>query len=820
MLKASNKILICLLLLATAAFSQTQLIHFPVNSATEGQPVQLEVKIEGLNAQVIFVRIYYKAPEEDSYRYVDMQPDINKWIGNIPGRDVEGERLEYFLNAFLSNQQIVTFPVSNPYNQPEEIQIFPAKKSAVPSPPVQNLDTFVPAKEAMQSAIDSPLLVLSPEPDEYITEDQVLFAVSLSGGGKETDAKSVQIFMDGKNVTRACEISTFMATFEPKKVSEGQHWFKVVAKDIDGKPLEPIVVNFTVGSEGQKQKIRSDFRGHVFADFRNETVYEQDNSFNMGGGDFSGQYGVLQYSGRFLVSSLEDPNYQPRDSYSFNLKTKVLGISGGDTYPRINDLILWGKRVRGLSGYIHLGFINVDAVMGETYRGIEGVGTGIGPSMVISSYGTFSQKLMAVRPSIGGGKHFQVGISIVKIQDDTSSIKYGILPKDNVIFGPDLKLAFDRGRTTLTAAGAVSLLTSDISGGALTPEDINDITGEEVNLPFNPQDFEEYFIINDSTIPIDPSKLTSMAYNVKLALRYLRNVLQIGYKSVGAQYTSLANPWIRKDIEGFYFNDRLRLLNNKLYLNFGYEDYIDNFSDYSSSPAMDLKTFNYGFSVYPGKSWPNINVSLKNHMRDNGIVNLDLTPISSSAVIDTFDNRERSLHRDLSVQLNYDVDMFDLNHSLFFNYISSDFIDDYDPTRSYSQEFSTDMRMFTLSTRYQLPLKTTISYATNSNISGGGTSAFDYNMFALAGEYRIWRDRITTFAEYRSTTSTSTTTLSTIATEYNRSHIRFGGILHISARHTVTLDGNFLGYSSNSAVPGSNTSYNDRIMRLRWEKFF
>ncbi len=257
-----------------------------------------------------------------------------------------------------------------------------------------------------------------------------------------------------------------------------------------------------------------------------------------------------------------------------------------------------------------------------------------------------------------------------------------------------------------------------------------------------------------------------------------------------------------------------------MYLNFGYEDYLDNFSDYSTSPAMDMKTFNYGFSLYPGKALPNINVSLKNHMRDNGILNFETTTLGTPAVIDTFDNRESSLHRDLSVQLNYDVNVLNLNHSLFFNYITSNFIDDYDPTRSYSQEFSTDMRMFTLTSRYQIPLKTTISYATNSNLSGGGTSAFDYNMFALAGEYRIWRDRITTFAEFRSTTSTSTTTLSTIVTEYNRSHVRFGGILHINPRHTVTLDGNFLGYSADSAVPGSNTTYNDRIMRLRWEKFF
>ena len=390
MIKASLKLVLWFVLASTAAFSQTQLIHFPINSATESQDIQMEAKLEGLQAKVIFVRIYYKLPEEDSYRFVDMQPDINKWIGAIPGMDVEGERLEYFLNAFLNNQQILTFPEYNPYNQPEEIQIFSPqqKKSTFQG---DQLSEFVPleesgltAQEALESAIESPLLLLSPEPDEMVVEDQVLFAVSLSGGGKETDPKSIQIFIDGKNITRYCKISSFMATFEPKRLKTGQHWFKVVGKSMDGTPLEPLIVNFTVSGEDEKTKVRSDFRGHVFTDLRNETIKEHDNSFNMGGGDFNGRYGAIRYDGRFLFTSLEDPQYQPRNRYSFSLKTKIVGVEGGDTYPRMNNLILWGKRVRGVSGYVHLGFINVDAVMGDTYRGIEGLGSGTGASLLIS----------------------------------------------------------------------------------------------------------------------------------------------------------------------------------------------------------------------------------------------------------------------------------------------------------------------------------------------------------------------------------------------------------------------------------------------------
>ena len=821
MKKATQKLVYLILLFCSATMAQTQLVHFPVNSAIEGQDIQMEAKLVAAQARVIFVRIYYKLPEENSFRHVDMRPDINKWIGAIPGIDVEGERIEYFINAFLGNQLVLTFPQYNPYNQPEEIQIFPARETqkqpgtekAQPILPLE--DSRQTLQQAPQPSIDSPLLLLSPEQNEHVLENEVLFAVSLSGGGQQTDPRSIHIFLDGINITRLCQISDFMATFDSKKLPPGQHWFKVVAKNINGKPMEPLLVNFTVSGKEQ-QKVRSNFRGHAFADVRNESINNVDDSFNMGGGDFNGRYGVLQYKGKFLFSSLEDPAYQPRNRYNFAVKTKVLGVEGGDTYPRMNNLILWGKRVRGISGFIHLGVINVDAVMGETYRGIEGHGTGDGPLKIITRNGKYAQKIIGIRPSIGGGRNFQIGISLVKIQDDTSSITYGRLPKENLIVGPDLKIAVDRGRFTFTAASAFSLLTNNIYGGAASIEDIENITGTTFDIPIAPEDVEEYFIMNESTIPIDPTHQTSLAYNLKLTMRYFRNVLQVGYKSIGAQYTSLANPWIRKDIEGFYFNDRLRLLNNRLYLNFGYEDYVDSFSEFSPNPALDLKTFNYGFSLYPGKMLPNINISLKNHIRNNDSY-LDFEKLSYGAGIDTVNYQQKSLHRDLAVQLHYDINIFNLNNGLFVNYLTSDFSDDFNTMRSYSQEYSTNMRMYTLTTKYQFPLKTTVAYATNNNLSGGGNSEFNYDMYGFAAEYSLFQDRIRTFSEYRKTSSTSLASGAS-EMEFDRSFLRIGSQVYLGTRHTLTLDGNIISYSTtNSSGTGSN--YADQIIRLRWEKF-
>ncbi|NIA29153.1 MAG: hypothetical protein GWP06_04465 [Actinobacteria bacterium] len=816
----------------TFCFAQARLVHFPINSVQEGEALHLEAKLEGTQSLAIFVRIYYKTPGEDTYRYVDMRPEINTWSGAIPGNDIQGERLQYFISALTSDQNIITYPESNPYKEPEEVTIFPRKQ---PSPKKENepkLDVFKPlaseqAPSAGKNKTKSPLILLSPEPNEILEPQDVLFAVSLSGNGLFADSNSVQIFLDGRKILRGQEISSFMISYQPKRMRLGKHSFKLVAKDPAGKPLEPVIVHFTVTGKKAKKSVTSNFQAHVFSDLRQEVINRRNESFTMTGGDFSGQYGVIRYSGRAFFTSLEDKHFQPRNRFQFNLRTKWLGISGGDTHPRFNDLILWGKRVRGMSGYIHLGFFNIDAVYGTTYRGVEGSATTVtdasrNTSIQINRFGTFAQNLVGIRPSIGSGKHFQLGLTLVKIKDDTTSIKYGAMPKDNVVFGPDLKIAFDGGRFTILAAGAFSLLTNNIYNGPLSTQDLEDVFGQG-DIPIDPADYEKYLIINDSTVPIDPTKLTSMAYNVRMRFSYFRNILQVGYKSIGAEYNSLANSWIRNDIQGFFFSDRLRMLSNKIYLNLGYEDYLDNFSDYSANPSVNLKTLNYGVSIYPGQNWPRINVTMRNHYRDNGIDQIQTEDLLYSGEVVTRDNREKILNKDFSVQMGYDVNLFNLRHNFFISYMTSERVDDYNSTRLSglpSQEFSSNIRMFTWSTRYSFPLKTTISYATNDNLAAGGDSDYKYNMLGAGGEYTLFNGKITTFADFRMT-SAQGNTISGDNIDFNRNHFRFGGAFYIGPRHSVSLDANFLTYKNNAGAAGTtNSSYTDQIIRLRYEKFF
>ncbi len=821
-------IFIMLLGWSTLLFAAPQILHIPVNTAFQGQNIPIDAKVEGTSSRVIFLRVYFKQPEQETFLYEELVPEIDKWTGVIPKKYVTGSRLQYFISALLEDQSIVSFPAHNPYNNPEEIVLTPKPEGPGPQ---------VPKPRSVKT---SPFLILSPESEEQIEGRNLLFAASFNSPEKIIDSSTVRLYLDGFNVTKDAEISAYMATYESGRLDPGRHWVRITARTRNGIDVPAEIVYFDVaGAPAAEPSSASRFRAHIFADMRQETVAQGDQSPAMSGGDFDGQYGSVFFNGRFFLTSLEDRAYQPRNRFFFSVHTDKVGISGGDVYPRYNDLIFWGKRVRGVSAYLRLGFFNVETVFGETYRPVEGNGsmvpvlddstgaplktiTGTDSTRLnLTRYGTFAQQLFAVRPSFGSGRRFQMGFSFVKVRDDKNSITYGTMPKDNLVLGPDLKLVFDQGRVVFKTTAAFSMITNNIKPGTLTSDDLNEIFQGSIDVPIDPADLENYLIINDSTIPLDPTKLTSMAYDAQVKLSYYNNLLRLGYKSIGGEFYSLANSWVRTGIRGFYFSDRLRLYRNKIYLTLGYENFMDNFSEQNANPRVNLQNFNYSVSYYPGEGLPYLNIGLQNHLRKNNvnakkeyITDLDVAGQDTTII----DNRENQVYRDLNMQMGYDFFLFDLNNSFQISYITGRRNDRYSDSRKaemYSQDFNTDIRMVSLTTNYQFPLQTTINYAGNANKSGGGQSDYSYGLFTVGAEYKLLDDKLAFFGEMRVTDVTGNTVLGENI-DYSRKHFRLGGRYRFGDRHSVLLDTNVITYD------GGNTNglENDTILRLRYEKFF
>ena len=625
-------VLILLLSVCTFSMAQGRILHTPPTKAAAGKALNLSCQLESVVTPVRFIRAYYKATEKDAYKFVLMKLQGDEWNGSIPAVDVVSPKLHYFIVCALQNDHLLTFPWRDAKANPEEVIVassFTESKVVNPEP-------------------QSPILILAPEANQILKPGSSFLAISLSTPKGTLDSGSMKIIVDGRDVSKYVKFSEFVATFDMKTLAEGKHVVKILAKDASGNAAPPASLTFFVKREKSKLQKKSNFSGRIFAEGRREQIYNSDQSFAMGGADFSGNYGSIDVQGRFFATSLEDAGAQPRDRFFLSVGNDYFTMQAGDVYPRYNDLIMWGKRVRGISGAARVGTVKLEAVFGETYRAVEGAGQTGNPAS-ISRYGTYRQQLFGVRPSLNFDKNVQAGFSIVKMKDDVSSIQFGANPNDNVVIGPDFLLSFDRGRLELRAQAAYSLFTRDASLGSFSKYEVENIFGTPIDVPIDPGKYEKILVINDTTSPLDPREFTSLAFDVNAKFVYFRNLLHIGYKSIGADYYSLANSWLRKDIRGLYFSDRLRLFQNKLYATLSMERFKNNFAAQGTKSPRDLNSINAGISIYPGKKLPHLNISVRDYHRSNGIADIQVDSLLIIGVLDTLDARENSRQRDISI---------------------------------------------------------------------------------------------------------------------------------------------------------------------------
>ncbi|HOH07237.1 MAG TPA: hypothetical protein PLF89_06900, partial [bacterium] len=464
---------------------------------------------------------------------------------------------------------------------------------------------------------------------------------------------------------------------------------------------------------------------------------------------------------------------------------------------------------------------NVDLVYGELQRSVQTTFTtdDSGRSTPLR-YGTFSQSILGVRPSLGDGRVFQFGLTLAKIRDDTSSIKAGYHPRDNLVLGPDVKLALLGGRLVFTGAAALSLLTQDISYGPSSTADIKRIFNSDAELPIDPADLADILIINDSTVPLDPEARSSMAWLLNAQINQWGHAINIGYRSIGDEYLSLANPWLRRDLRGLYIQDRFRLYRNKLFINLGYERYDDNFSRLDGNPAVDMRTINYGLSLFPGAPYPQLSLSMRDQLRDNHLRETSEESIAVSTVLDTLitrDEREKSWFRDLVVQATQDFRLLEAAHQFSAGYISSRNIDEFKEKRAeafYSPDLSNRVLLVSLTSRYVFPLVTVLSYSSNHS-EGASFSAIDFNTWGLTGEYRWLDDRLSATAELRLVGITRQ--LEATDFETSRNQYRLGVRWNISTGHSVMAEGQLWSYDVPGGDSGDGT---DSLFRIRYDRYF
>ena len=821
-----------IVLLASAAIGQVRIVHTPPNFAVENTPIHITAYLENTSSSTVQMRLYFRALGEESFQYLEMENLGNEFAGVLPPQPQRVQKLQYFLMA-IDGGMVVTLPEENPYYEPLEIQITPAE--TIREEQASKAPISPPAGGKYLTLPKDSFLILSPDPSETYLPNEVIIAVSLFLPSEDLDIDQTSVEVDGRPIV--AEVSLNLITATIPQISPGRHLVEIFLRRPDARVYEPIRWQFLVRRSKKELRATSvtlipGIRGKIYAESKTEKISGRKLDNNQLGGRLQGQQGFLQFGTNFYVTSLEKKNYQPRNRLLIWADLRFLKLYFGDTSPRFSELVLWGKRVRGFDAQLNLGFINFDFVKGQTARAIEATladcvidsvtqdtlfinpTTGDTITTNICRYGTFQRDLTGLRVSFGKGHHFQWGLNLLKVKDDINSIQYGLRPKDNLVLGTDILIAGVNNRFWWTTEVAFSMLTDDISGGALSKADIDSTM--DTDIPFDPVKYEKYLVLNTSTIPLDPRKLSSIAWTSALRLNFLNNYLTIKYKSIGSAYNSLGNTFIKKNIRGLSIYDRIRLWQNRIYLSLGYEDYWDNFSESDNNPKIHLNTIRCGFNFYPGNKLPVFNFNYRIYQRNNGVDTL-LTTLT-----DTLDNREQNTTSEVSFNCSYNFILFDLEHTFTVNFIQLDKVDAFKETRS-SLPIGINNRIqsYSLRTKYKIPLTTTISITTNKNSYLGGLNTLKFSAYELRNQYSAFNDRLIFYSGIR-LFEASGGGLGTVI-DYKKDQFMLGGRFYIARNQILIFDMSRISFKDHGGTYNAqgefvkNPSFRDYTFRLRYE---
>tara|TARA_Y100001936_G_scaffold4266_1_gene3898 strand:+ start:2226 stop:5051 length:2826 start_codon:yes stop_codon:yes gene_type:complete len=272
----------------------------------------------------------------------------------------------------------------------------------------------------------------------------------------------------------------------------------------------------------------------------------------------------------------------------------------------------------------------------------------------------------------------------------------GDKPQDNLVLSSDLKIGLDNQNININFGSSISLLNQNTWDPVISMQDLDllfddeedNMIMEEINLPsdIDFSDYEDIFKFSTNQVPIIPIDvfsdntlfekiitMPSLAYNLDFNFRYFSHNFNVGIKQIGPEYYSLANPYLQTDIREHYINDKFRILNNRLFINYGFKRIEDGIEIDKKSLSKTDK-YNIAFNYYPGYNLPNYSLSLKLINRDNGVDSLDVFNYQEFDdelneyifISDTTNRRESTTSFQTNFNISYDYKYYG-SHNLLFN---------------------------------------------------------------------------------------------------------------------------------------------------------
>ncbi len=610
---------IALFSLSAITYSQVSntVMGIKSNEAKESQDYTISLQLYQ-SEQPSKILIYYRSFGESEYKVGDVSLQGSTAEFTIPAEKVVPPSLECYFIITLQNG-IETYPIGAPSQaQPLQVRVLP------------------------KSPKDKEIIILSPESSKNVGESDFFVSISLLRASSDVDKTATKVYIDNTDVSAKVLFAEDMLLLNPEnfpeKFSTGLHTIKVELYTNKKELYHTALTSFNLVSDETAANVASGFTysGNVLTEGRNEHINNVNTWYNNASVDLNGSYKSWEVSSRVYVTSEEKKYLQPNNRFSLDVRSDWLLVSAGDHNPNYPSLVLSGKRLRGVTGAITLGFFNVISSYGEMIRPIEGSYPDVfypnrssaplsgniidvdslkygAPKAQVNSLGTYSRNIFAVHPYFGKGENFQFGLTYLHSSDDPKSIDFGARPQENLVVGSDIFFAFDKQRIQVNGEAALSIMNSDISSGTLSDADLDTIfkamnISNVDNIKKYKNTASKFITINQFLKPLNPQKLSTLATEGSVSLNYFGNFLKGNYIYRGGDYTSFANSYLRTNIAGYNFLDRLRLLENRLFLSVSYEKLKDNLQ--KTTPGTNTyNNLSASVSLYPRNDLPSFLIS-------------------------------------------------------------------------------------------------------------------------------------------------------------------------------------------------------------------
>jgi hypothetical protein len=436
-----------------------------------------------------------------------------------------------------------------------------------------------------QSRKDSTWKVLSPLPGSNVKSGELFIVVQLDER-ITLKGSSLKVFLDKEPVSYDARVEDNRITLiYMERMKPGKHSISIFAKDEYNRKIRPIQWGFMVGEttpvKHDSSWYKADIFGRLSVDARKEFLtgpgkslrQEPSNTtnFNFNGGL---KYRRLQIPVKVFGTSDQNRNFQSRNFVQAGVKYGIAEAYFGDLNPTYDRLIISGQRISGAMASVKLGRYQLHAVHGYLQRGIEGSVVKYSPGFELpplnprpdSTYivpGVYRRSVSAVKFQMGDPvRGSSLALIVMKSSDDTTSIQNGNRPKQNLVGGIDNSWVGKGYRLRVNLGFAISLVTDDISKGAISRKDIFDQYG--IKSDYDPSDFKKLIIINTTTTPLYVQKKSSNAFYFNGSYKIANNFFSTEYRSIGGAYASFANPFLRNDIRSIMLSDRIYFLKKKL----------------------------------------------------------------------------------------------------------------------------------------------------------------------------------------------------------------------------------------------------------------